>query len=243
MLHILLQNRPSTRLGLVMDSTALYDAFRSDVVDTARPYLWSEDEVWRYANDAYRMFVRLIGGVPDFDSDICAIDVVAGEAVAEINPNILRIMSATRRSDSNVIEIINSTDLGKMRSKDYGQTKQLVMDNVAGPVRYAVLGLRKNALRWIQVPIDADIVDLVIYRLPLNTISDHGQELTDVEEDHHIHLLSWMKHLAYKKHDADTFDAAASDKGEADFRSYCAVVRAEMARYQHKTRTVTYGGL
>lgn len=226
-----------------MDSTGLYDAFRSDVVDVARPYLWSEDEVWRYANDAYRMFVRLIGGVPDFDSDICAVSVVPGEAVADIDPNILRIMSATRRSDSNVVEVINSTDLGKMRSKDYGQTKQLVMDTRTGPVRYAVLGLRKNALRWIQVPEEADIVDLVLYRLPLNTINDHGQELIDVEEDHHIHLLDWMKHLAYKKHDADTFDPSASAKAEADFRAYCAFVKAEMARYQHKTRTVTYGGL
>ena len=130
-----------------------------------------------------------------------------------------------------------------MRSKDYGQTKKLVMDNVAGPVRYAVLGLRKNALRWIQVPIEADTVDLVIYRLPLSTINDFDQELTDVEEDHHLHLLDWMKHLAYKKHDADTFDPNASAKGEADFRAYCAQVKAEMSRYQHKTRTVTYGGL
>ena len=226
-----------------MDSTGLYDAFRSDVVDTARPYLWSDEEVWRYANDAYRMFVRLIGGVPDFDSDICAVSVVPGEAVADIDPNIVRIMSATRRSDSNVIEIINSTDLGKMRSKDYGQTKQLVMDSREGPVRYAVLGLRKNTLRWIQVPIEADTIDLVIYRLPLNTITGEGEELTDVEEDHHIHLLDWMKHLAYKKQDADTFNPQASAKGEADFREYCAFVKAEMQRYQHKTRTVTYGGL
>lgn len=226
-----------------MDSTGLYDAFRSDVVDTARPYFWSDDEVWRYTNDAYRMFVRLIGGVPDFDSDICAVSVVPGEAVADIDPNILRIMSATRRSDSNVIEIINSTDLGKMRSKDYGQTKQLVMDARTGPVRYAVLGLRKNALRWIQVPVEADTIDLVIYRLPLVTITGPDQELADVEEDHHIHLLSWMKHLAYKKHDADTFDPNASAKGEADFRAYCAFAKAEMQRYQHKTRTVTYGGL
>lgn len=226
-----------------MDSTGLYDAFRSDVVDTARPYLWSDDEVWRYANDAYRMFVRLIGGVPDFDSDICAVSVIPGEAVADIDSNILRIMSATRRSDSNVVEIINSTDLGKMRSKDYGQTKQLVMDSRTGPVRYAVLGLRKNALRWIQVPEEADTIDLVIYRLPLDTISGHAQELTDVEPDHHIHLVDWMKHLAYKKHDADTFNPTASKQGKDAFEEYCAFVKAEMARYQHKTRTVTYGGL
>lgn len=189
------------------------------------------------------MFVRLIGGVSDFDSDICAVDIVPGEAVADINPNILRIMSVTRRSDSNVIEIINSTDLGKMRSKDYGQSKQLVLDAHTGPVRYAVLGLRKNALRWVQVPEEVDTADLVVYRLPLDTISDYAQPLTDVEEDHHIHLLDWMKHLAYKKHDADTFDPSASARGKEDFEAYCDFVRAEMVRYQHKTRSVVYCGL
>ena len=41
-----------------MNSTGLYDTFRSDVVDTARPYLWTDDDVWRYAADAHRMFIR-----------------------------------------------------------------------------------------------------------------------------------------------------------------------------------------
>lgn len=226
-----------------MLSDELYEQFRSDVVDEAAPYLWTPSEVWRYMNDAYRMFVRLVGGVADYGSDVCAVDIVPGEATADINPNILRIMSATRRSDSNVIDIINHTDVGKMRSSDYGQAKRISLDTRSGPVRYAVVGLRKNTLRWVQVPEEADVADLHVYRLPLNTITGEGQSFDDVEEDHHIHLLKWMKHLAYAKHDVETYDKPKSDAYKSEFEGYCAQVKAEWERYKHKTRVVSYGGL
>lgn len=226
-----------------MDSTGLYETFRSDVVDTARPYFWSDDEVWRYANDAYRMFVRLTGGVADFTSDACTVEVTAGEPLVDLHPSILRIMEAQLRSTSAPIEIINSTDVGKMRTTDYGQVKQLLLDDKVGVVRYLVHGMQRGKARLVQIPEADDTIDLHIYRAPLDKITGDDQELTDVEEDHHIHLLDWMKHLAYKKQDADTFNPQASEKGKQDFEAYCKFVKAEFERYKHKTRIVSYGGL
>lgn len=226
-----------------MDSTALHTAFRSDVVDEVGPFLWTDDEVYRYMGDAYSMFVRLTGGVADFLSAATAVPIVAGQPVADLHPSVMRVMSATRRSDTKPIDIINPTDVGKMRSSDYGQTKSIVMDTRSGPVRYMVLGLQRNKVRWVQVPEVDDVADLQIYRMPLVAITGEDQELVDVAEEHHIHLLNWMKHLAYKKQDADTFDAQASAKGKADFESYCALVKAEWERYKHKSRATSYGGI
>ena len=226
-----------------MNTTGLYDAFRSDVVDTARPYLWTEDEVWRYMNDAYFQFVRKTGGVADFTSDACVVDIVPFEPTATLHKSVMRIMSATRRSDKQPLEIINGTDIGRMRSSDYGQTKQLVMDEKIGPVRYMVHGLQRGVVRWVQVPEAADVVDLHIYRMPLVGITGAEQELTDVDEEHHVRLLDWMKHLAYKKQDAETFNPKASAANEESFLNYCAQVKAEWERYKHKTRVVAYGGL
>src|SRR5665647_2592591 len=48
-----------------MTSDELYALFRSDVVDATAPYLWTDVEVWNYMNDAYKSFVRKIGGIPD----------------------------------------------------------------------------------------------------------------------------------------------------------------------------------
>lgn len=226
-----------------MNTSELYDAFRQDVVDLAKPYLWSDDEVFRYMNDAYVMFVRLTGGVADFTSDICAVDVTTGEATSTISPAIMRIMSATRRSDNKPVAVINSTDMNKLRSSDYGQAKALVMDNRTGNVNYMVQGLQPNTVRWIMIPEVDDIVDLHVYRKPLSRITGSEQELTDVNEDHHIHLMDWMKHLAYKKPDSDTYNPNASATGKADFEAYCAMVKAEWERYKAKPREVSYGGL
>ena len=226
-----------------MDSTGLYDAFRQDVVDVASPYLWSDDEVWRYAGDAQRQFVRLTGGVADVLSTACAIVITGGEPWGDLHPSVLRVMSLTRRSDNKPIEVINATDLGKMRSSDYGQIKSLVMDSLTGPVRYAVHGMQRGKLRWVQVPEVDDIADAHIYRLPLTVIDGHSQEIEDISEEHHISLIEWMKHLAYGKKDADAFDPKASANAEQKFRTYCAQVKAEWERYKHKTRVVSYGGL
>ena len=226
-----------------MDSTGLLKAFRSDVVDTARPYLWSDEECWRYANDAYRMFVRLTGGVADFLSEACEIAVITGEPLVDLHPSILRIMDATLRSTNQPVEVINSTDVGKMRSTDYGQIKQLLLDDKTGRIRYLVHGMQRDKARLVQVPEVDDFIDLHIYRTPLDMITDHDQELTDVAEDHHLHLLDWMKHLAYKKQDADTFNPQASLQGKQDFEAYCSFVKAEWERYKTKVRIVSYGGL
>ena len=226
-----------------MTPNDLYLAFRADVVDVAEPYLWSDEEVWRYMNDAYMMFWRKVGGIPDFTSTACRVPIVAGVESSEVNHSILRIMSASRASDFGVIEIINSTDLGRLRSSDYGQAKELRLDNKTGQVRYMVIGMQKNVVRWVQIPEADDVCKLVIYRLPLETITAQSEEFEDLEEIHHAYLLPWMKHLAYSKQDAETFDKGRADVSAAEFNAYCEDYRAEQARYAHKTRVGQYGGI
>lgn len=226
-----------------MNSDELYDAFRSDVVDTATPYLWSDDEVFRYMNSAYRMFVRLTGGIPDFTSDATKVAITAGENLVELHPSILRIRQCFRASDNGKIDIINPEDLPMLRDNDYGALKPVWMDDREGPVRYLIIGGEFQTAKVVQIPIYDDELNLVIYRLPLEQITGSGQEFSEVKEDHHIELLDWMEHLAYKKQDAETFDRAKSDEKEAKFRTYCATSKAEMARAKHKTRVVVYGGV
>jgi hypothetical protein len=226
-----------------MDSSALYDAFRSDVVDTAQPQLWSDDEVWRYMNDAYFQLIRFTGGVADFLSEACEVPVVTGEALVDLHPAILRIMSVSKRSDTRPVDVINSTDVAGMRTTDYGLVKQLILDDKPGEVRYLVHGMQRGKARLVQVPTYDDYLDLHIYRLPLNTITGDGQSFSDLSDEHHLHLLDWMKHLAYKKNDAETFNPQASEAGRQNFVTYAMQMKAEFERYKHKPRSVAYGGL
>lgn len=225
-----------------MNSSDLIDAWRSEVFDQVKPYLWSDTEALRYAREAHRMFVRKTGGVADITSEAATVDIVAGEAFSDLHPSILRIMSATRQSDGGEISILNSTDL-PVAGDDYGVSSALRMTTQQGRVHSAVIGLQKGKIRWLNVPDANDAATLHIYRTPLNLISDFDQEITDVDEDHHNALINWMKHLCYLKKDAETFSQKESDEAGAHFEAYCALVKAEWERYKHKTRTVAYGGL
>lgn len=226
-----------------MDSTELHDAFREDVVDVARPYLWSEREVYSYANDAYRMFVRLTGGVADFTSDAASAALVAGDSLGVLDPSVLHITKAQRRSDGGKITIINYTDLDKAVGSDYGQPRALKLDDTQGVVTHGVIGMQRGIIRWLHIPEVDDTADMMIYRLPLNRITEEGQPLCDVDEDHHLHLLDWMKHLAYRKQDADTLNLTKAEECKRSFEEYCTFVKAEWERYKHKNREVSYGGL
>lgn len=218
-----------------MDSTRLYTLFRSDVNDESKPYLWKDDEVWAYMDDAYKTFVRLTGGIADFTSSITELSASAGEPTSEMSKKILRVMSARRSSDGREIDVINATDLGR------GGAQALTL--VTGPLTAMVIGMQRGIVRWVNVPEVDEVVNLHVYRLPLVDITGEGQSFDDVDDHHHIHLLLGMKALAYQKQDAETFDRARAEENEVRFARYCAGVRAEFEREKHKTRVVAYGGL
>jgi len=226
-----------------VNAAELSDHFRCDVVDKAAPYLWSKTEVLRYMNDAYRMFVRLTGGIADFTSVASEAQIISGEPIGELHPSILTINAAFRASDGEGIDIINYTDIARRSTNDYGRRITMKLDSTTGPVDYGVVGMQRNVIRWVKVPEADDVANFTIHRLPLENLTSRSQKLDDVEQDHHLSLLYWMKHLAYAKQDSDTFDKSASETCKAMFEGYCSIARAEAERYKHKPRTVMYRGL
>jgi len=227
----------------MVNSGELIEAFRSDVVDEVAPYLWKDTEIVRYADAAYRRFVRLTGGIHDFTSPITRVNVVAGEATAEVSKLILRFDTATRESDGKDIEVTNWTDRNLMRRDDFGFSNSLYNDGGVGEIRYMVIGNQEGLVKWVRIPAADDVVNLQVYRLPLTHIVDGTHTMDEVNEDHHIHLLDWMKHLAFLKQDSETYDKDSSDRHGSAFVAYCAQAKAEMDRYRSKVRVVQYGGL
>jgi hypothetical protein len=226
-----------------MRSDELYDLFRADVVDDVSPYLWSDTEVYRYMNDAYFMFVRLTGGIPDVESRATSIPIVAGERDAELDASVLRIREAYLESNDHELRIINAQDLEELTREDYGIIRNMNNFTDPGEVRYMVIGMQDQLVRWVQVPAEDDTARLIIERLPFDQITCGGQSFDGVREEHHYHLLKWMRHLAYRKQDADSFNLVKSDQEEAAFYAYCRMAKNEKDRRRHKVRVVSYGGL
>lgn len=229
-----------------MTSNDLYSLFRSDIVDAVAPYLWSDTEVWNYMNDAYRMFVRLTGGIPDTTSVHTSVPIVTGVATSSVSPLILRFRNAYLESDGTDLKIVSETELPKLTSTDYGRLGAQERDRLSGKVTHMVTGIDRNAVRglvrWVRIPLVDDTAKLSIMRLPLDTV-EAGFEFDEIGTEHVEFLMLWMKYRAYGKQDAECFDRGRRDDNERAFRKYCAEAKAEWNRYKSHSMSVAYGGL
>lgn len=216
-----------------MNSGELYTLFRGDIGDEVAPYLWTDTEVYLYMNDAYRMFARNTGGIADATSAVTKIALVAGEEHAEVDPSILRFRQAKLRSTGAEVKVINEED------------EPAMLRNIAGTVKYMVIGAERNKVRWLNIPQVSDIVDITVYRLPLDVLLEGNEAFTfpDIGAEHVEHLTLHMKARAYGKQDADSFDKSKRDHNKNLFEEYCLKAKAEWERYKHKTRSVAYGGI
>ena len=232
-----------------MTPAQLKDLFRSDVRDEATPPLWSDVEIFVYMDDAQKMFCREAGGIADSTSTMCSIPVTAGDEFVAYDPRILKLRDLRRASDGRNVSILNFEDLGHPGSAmdDYGQVTPFGTGGVKfatnpSAVTGVVVGMDANTLRLVAPAIADDILRAIVYRLPLATITSASTAF-EIDEQHHRHLLNWMKHLAHEKQDAETYDRGRAMEFQAKFLAYCDEAKAERERREHKYRTVGYGGI
>jgi hypothetical protein len=222
-----------------MTPEQLIERFRSDVADTAKPYLWSVDEVEEFVVEAEREFYRLIGGIRDATTDVTQLALTAGEAAVPYDESILAIHSARLASTGARVHMLSYDDV-------FGDTNvqlpfSLSTINDTGNVCAVVKGLDDNQLRVIHVPAVDDVLMLVVDRLPTDDPLEVGEFTAN--KIHHRQFLHWMKHLAYDKQDADSFDKGKADDFGARFERYCGQVKLELERQRHKPRLIAYGGI
>jgi hypothetical protein len=227
-----------------MESGELLNLFRCDVVDDVEPYLWTDLEAYQYMNDAYFMFVRLTGGIADGSSSVTQLTATTGEATTPIDDSIMRVRTVRNTSNSNrPVEVINVQDIDILTTEDYGIVHNISQIDTPGRPEYMVIGEEDGYVRWVNVP-DADyVMQLVVERLPTIPITREKERFTGVRQEHHFHLLKWMRHLAYRKQDADTFNLVKSDQERDDFVAYCEMANNEKSIRRHKVRATGYGGI
>lgn len=234
-----------------MTPQELFARFRNDVVDTEEPFLWTDNEVLGYMNDAQQMLVRLTGGIRDASSSVTQVPITDGDPWVDLDESILRIRSATLQSTKQPVKILSYEEkvpqidpISSWPTEWVAATNEMWLD---GPVRFALIGMEEGKLRLVRQPVEDDTLLLIVERLPL--ISLQVAEPTDlpdefeVRKEHHLALLKWMKYLAYSKQDSETFDKVRSAEAKQDFLTYCATALDEKERRNHKPRQIVYGGL
>lgn len=202
--------------------------------DQASPYLWADDQVYSYINDAQRMFCRLTDNIGDASTpEVIRINVTAGTEWYPTHPSILKVRACSRLDTGRPVDVLNREDMAQ---------RNMFFDGRTGPVSALVIGMESHKARVWPVPSEDVTLELLVFRLPLRTISE-AQTALEVDEQHHEALLHWVKHRAYSVQDAEAFDKTKAAEFEAKFRAYCTTSRDEQRRMRHKTRVVSYGGV
>lgn len=225
-----------------MNTTELLTAFRAEVVDEEEPYLWSDEDIFRYMNEAQLMLCRKAQGISDSTSDVAKVSITSGEESSTLDERVLKVRGAQLVSNGRPLRLLNYEDLQFEQVSDYGMQQISALPSRPGPVKAMIVGMEDHLVQWVDIPQEDDEVRLVIYRLPIETLNDFDQEL-EVDARHHNSLLWWMKALAFQKQDAETFDRNKSNENELRFLAYCNDVYGEQRRAKHKPRQVAYGGL
>jgi hypothetical protein len=211
----------------------LYAQFRGDVVDQLEPYLWSDAEVLDYADDAQKMFCRLIGGLADASSPLTVIAYTDATDWVDTSPLILKPRDAYDVLTGRPIEVVNYENLNSMDFR---------FDGRRDIPRYLVTGMEEHRARLYPFPAVTGSIQLVVDRLPLLPVDDPDSRL-EVADQHKNGLVMWMKARAYKKQDAETRNDRLALQYDQEFHSYCAMAKAEKDRAKHRTRVVGYGGI
>lgn len=195
-----------------MTLVELIQRFRVTAGDSVQPYLWGDDDVTSWINEAVDQAAirrRLI--FDDSTPAVCSIALTVGQLVYPLHKSVIEIESLRYIS-------------GDCNTPMYVCTRQWLDENVCDwrslsgvPLRYAVHD-DKN-LRVAGDFAAGDTLALECHRLPLvSMIADTDEP--EIHAVHHPHLIDWVLYRAYSVHDADAFDARRAAQGEADFTRY-----------------------
>jgi len=212
-----------------VNTTELRDLLRSEIDDAVAPYLVSDALVYAYINDAQKMFCRLTEGIEDATTYTLAI--ASPTEWYALNPAILKLRRAVNTATGRSVDLVNA---------EKAEARGIAFDGRTGPLSTLVLGLEKGKARAWPKPNAAATVALEVFRLPVNTTIGGSFE---IDEQHHLHLLLWVKHLAYGVQDSEVYDKRLSAELELGFRNYCAEARKEQERARRVVGTVIYGGI
>lgn len=216
-----------------MTSGDLLEIFRDEMDDRVEPYLWSDDLCYGYINDAQQMFYRLTDGIPDGTTpEVTLLSIEPATEWYATHPSILKIRDAYRVDTGAPVTIYNQEDMAS-----YG----LRFNGRPGPLRALVIGIEDFKARAWPVPNETVDIQLTVFRLPLVDVVD--DQPLNVADQHQVHLLLWVKHRAYSKQNAETFDRTRAKEFDEAFRTYCKAAKDEQRRAKHKPRAVLYGGL
>ena len=187
--------------------------FRVLAQDTEQPFLWSDEAVIDWLNDAQAQACvrgRLIR--EDENPAVCQIALTPGQHTYPLHASVYELInlrikgSGAESSRSMAIKSREWLDANVCDWRDMDEPSQwLIQDD--------------TTLRVVGAIQAGDVLHLECYRLPLKQLANDTDK-PEIHAAHHEHLIQWALHKAFSVPDADGFDATRSAAAEAEFTAY-----------------------
>ena len=187
--------------------------FRVLAQDNAQPYLWPDDDVTDWLNDAQRHACvrgRLIR--EDANPAVCQVALEPGRSTYPLHKSLYEIIHLA------LVPTTGEPITLSLQSREWLDATTPNWRFAAG--RRPEFAVQNDTSLRIVGDIHAgDVLHIECYRLPLKIMVNEADK-PEIHEAHHEHLIHWALHRAFSKPDADTFDANRAALADAAFTRY-----------------------
>lgn len=180
-----------------MKASKLIEVFRQDILDTAKPYLVSDDVALFYLNEAQIEAARRARLITDSTSPVATASVSAGDPDVKIDPRIVSIRRIRLLSQPEQLRKAQAREMDNFNPGWDSSTSQ------STPC-FAVLGYETNKIRLHPVPAVGDELQMTVVREPMNAMEINSEP--EIAPRWHLSLIEWMKFRAYIKDDTELYD-------------------------------------
>lgn len=176
----------------------LMTLFRNETDDAAEPYLWSDEELIEFANDAEAEACRRARLLVDSSTaQICALAVAAADAgLVPLDERVLFVRRAT---------IPGGRPMERMKMQDIEEEMPFWLDAPASVPTLFITDYQSGHLLLWPAPAEDTTLRLTVVRTPLAEMND-PEDSPEIAPRFHRSLRFWMMFRAYGKQDAEAND-------------------------------------
>lgn len=175
----------------------LITLFRNEADDATEPYLWSDDELIEFANDAENEACRRARLLVDSSTAMTRIVLDPLDAgVTTLDPAIIFVRRA---------QLVGRRPLQRMTMRDMDNWNPFWRNTPPGPPRMFITDSDTGALLLYPAPLGPDDLRLTVVRTPLVEMKDE-QDSPEIPARFHRSLRYWMLYRAYSKQDSQAND-------------------------------------
>jgi hypothetical protein len=190
--------------------------------DESSPYLWSDNELLRYLNEAQSIFARRTHSITDDYSDFTTFETVAGQQSYALDERIVFV------AEMGVVTTNDNDELSYCDLPDRTRT-QLRNSYIKGKPQLHNLQVASHKVRFYPVPDDVYTIVMMVARKPLNKLAS-VKDVPEINEDYHLALCDYAAAKSLANNDPEKANMAASKDFMDSWSKVIRDVKRDMAR-------------